>query len=220
MSVEVGSRVVIYGAGGHARVCLDVLLEDPGAVVVAAVTDDGVGRDDLGVPVVAASTLPDITQGKRATTVCVAIGDNRSRQRITEKLTQSGHSVTAAISRSAWLAPSVRLGAGVQMLPGAIVMAATTLGDGVIVNTNASIDHDCTVGDYVHVAPGVAIAGGVTIGRRTLIGIGARVLPGVTIGDDVVVGGGAVVVHDVADGVTVVGNPARPIGQRRVGDET
>lgn len=219
MSDRAASRVVIYGAGGHARVCLDVLLERPDAVVVAAVTDDGGGRDDLGVPVLAATALVDLTQSSSDTTVCVAVGDNLTRQQIVKKLTQSGHAVTGAISRSAWLAPSVALGVGVQMLPGSIVMAATTLGDGVIVNTNASIDHDCVVGDYAHVAPGVAIAGGVTIGRRTLIGIGARVLPGVTIGDDVVVGGGAVVVSDVADGVTVVGNPARPIERTRAGDE-
>ncbi len=220
MSDEVASRVVIYGAGGHARVCLDVLLEAPGTVVVAAVTDEGTGRDDLGVPVMEMSALSDLTNSGDETTICVAVGDNLTRQRIVKNLTLSGHLVTGAISRLAWLAPSVSHGAGVQVLPGAIVMAATTLGDGVIVNTNASIDHDCTVGDYVHVAPGVAIAGGVTIGQRTLIGIGARVLPGVTIGDDVVVGGGAVVVRDVADGMTVVGNPARPIERPRDGDDS
>jgi maltose O-acetyltransferase len=47
--------------------------------------------------------------------------------------------------------------------------------------------------------------------------LGARVtvLPGVTIGRGAAVGAGAVVTKDVAEGATVVGNPAREIGRRR-----
>lgn len=53
----------------------------------------------------------------------------------------------------------------------------------------------------------------VHIGRNVWIGGGAIVLPGVTIGDGAVVGAGAVVTRDVPDGVTVAGNPARPISR-------
>lgn len=49
------------------------------------------------------------------------------------------------------------------------------------------------------------------IGRNVWIGGGAIILPGVTLGDDVVVGAGAVVTRDVAPGLTVAGNPARPL---------
>ncbi len=47
--------------------------------------------------------------------------------------------------------------------------------------------------------------------RRAALGTGAVILPGVTIGAGAIVGAGAVVTRDVPDGVTVVGNPARPI---------
>lgn len=43
------------------------------------------------------------------------------------------------------------------------------------------------------------------------IGSNATILSGVTIGRSSIVGAGAVVTRDVADGVTVAGNPARPI---------
>jgi acetyltransferase-like isoleucine patch superfamily enzyme len=46
---------------------------------------------------------------------------------------------------------------------------------------------------------------------RAAVGTGAIILPGVTIGAGATVGAGAVVTKDVADGETVVGNPARPI---------
>lgn len=51
--------------------------------------------------------------------------------------------------------------------------------------------------------------------RRAAVGTGAVILPGVTIGAGATVGAGAVVTNDVADGETVVGNPARPMISRK-----
>ncbi|QYF96081.1 hypothetical protein KY495_15080 [Massilia sp. PAMC28688] len=53
----------------------------------------------------------------------------------------------------------------------------------------------------------------VVIGNNVWIGAGALILPGVTIGDHAIIGAGAVVTRDVADGVTVAGNPARAINK-------
>lgn len=50
-----------------------------------------------------------------------------------------------------------------------------------------------------------------TVGSNVVIGAGARVLGDVTLGDGCRVGANAVVTCDVADGVTVVGIPARPV---------
>jgi len=192
--------------------CIEALREQPGIEVVGAVSNDATGRDQLGIPVLGRqSDLGNITQSENINAFCVAIGANRVRQDLVEKLTQSGHSNAKVISGTAVISPSADLGDGVQVMPAAVVTAMASIGEGTIVNTNASVDHDAQVGDYVHIAPGVAIAGDVTIGDRTLIGIGARVLPGLTIGSDVVVGAGAVVIDDVPSGQTVVGVPARPI---------
>jgi UDP-2-acetamido-3-amino-2,3-dideoxy-glucuronate N-acetyltransferase len=48
--------------------------------------------------------------------------------------------------------------------------------------------------------------------RGASIGSGATILCGVTVGERAVVGAGAVVTKDVADGATVIGNPAREVG--------
>ena len=49
--------------------------------------------------------------------------------------------------------------------------------------------------------------------RGAALGTGSVILPGLTIGVGAIVGAGAVVTRDVPDGVTVVGNPARQIGE-------
>jgi acetyltransferase-like isoleucine patch superfamily enzyme len=50
--------------------------------------------------------------------------------------------------------------------------------------------------------------------RRASIGSNATILCGVKIGEGAMVGAGSVVTHDVPPGITVAGNPARPIRQK------
>ena len=208
-------KVLLIGAGGHARVCVEALLDMGDAEIVGAVSRDGSGVAGLGIsPIWPESELAIATESSEANTFCVAIGDNATRRRFGTDLTESGHSLTQAISASAVVSRTAVLGAGVQLIAGSVVNAATTIGEGVIVNTNASVDHDCTIGDYVHIGPGAVLGGSVTVGDDVMIGLGARVLPGITIGAGAIVGAGAVVTRNVQAGSTVVGVPARPIDRR------
>jgi maltose O-acetyltransferase len=86
--------------------------------------------------------------------------------------------------------------------------AATAIGPGVQILT---ADHPR---DPVQRRTGQESGQPIHIGANVWIGGGAIILPGVTIGDDAVIGAGAVVTRDVAAGVTVVGNPARPVAPK------
>lgn len=208
----VSLNVILMGAGGHARVCLEALQDDERNVIVGALSHDGSGIADLGIEMLGREIdLVDVMSRLGIDAAFVAVGDNVARQRVAQRCLDAGLVLTTAVSRYAMLSRTATIGAGAAILPGAVVNAATTIGEGTIVNTNASVDHDGSVGQYVHIAPGVAIGGTVTIGDLAMIGTGARVLPGLTVGERATVGAGAVVRHDVPAGVTVVGVPARPI---------
>ncbi len=144
-------------------------------------------------------------------TFVVAFGDNAKRLAVHARLTSSGLGPTTLVHPGATISSYARIGAGSVVLAGACVVIGAQVGEAVIVNTAASVDHDCVLGDGVHVSPGAHLAGAVRVGDRSWIGIGAVVRQGICIGRDAVIGAGAVVVADVADGVTVVGNPARPL---------
>lgn len=204
-------KVVVFGAGGHAKVIISTILEAGDSV--EGVYDDHAekhGRKVLGVevlgPIVEASPFPDVF-------AILAIGDNRVRHELAQKLL--GWQWATIRHPRAYVHTTAKIGRGTAVLAGAIVQPEAEIGDHVIVNTGASVDHDCRIGDFVHLAPGVRLAGEVTVGEGALIGIGASVLPGVRIGAWAVVGAGAVVTEDVAPGITVVGVPARPLEKKQ-----
>lgn len=199
--------MLLIGAGGHARVCLEALLDNPRLDVVGAVSSDRIGVPDLGVLVLGSDDeAAAIADRHGASAVFVAIGDNTVREAVAAR---SHLTLVNAVSRFSMVSRSAELGEGVALLPGSIVNANTAIGSRTIVNTGASVDHDCVIGETVHIAPGVAIGGGVQIGDRAFVGLGARVIPGISIGADAVVGAGAVVIRDVPAGAVVVGVPAR-----------
>jgi len=201
-------RVLVVGAGGHARVCIEALL-DGGYEVLGCVSADGVGAVGLPRPVLGRTDdLVGVASSVGATHAFVAVGDNATRERLAGECGRASLPLATAISRFAMVSPSAEVGDGAAVLAGAVVNAAAVVGRGAVLNTRCSVDHDNVVGAFAHVSVGVSLGGSVSIGARALVGIGSTVLPGLQVGDDAVIGGGAVVVRDVPAGVTVVGVPA------------
>ena len=205
-------RVLILGAGGHAQVVADILLQmaSSGAdLQPAGYLDDDpdlVGQQIQGLPVLGSlSRLPEIAHDA----VIVAIGDNRTRFRVFSEQEQKRECFVAACHPSAVVAPGVQIGSGTAICAGVVINPGSVIGSNVILNTGCTVDHHCRIQDHAHIAPGVHLGGAVRVGEGTLVGIGANVMPQCRIGSWTVVGGGALVRHDLPDGVVAAGLPAR-----------
>ncbi|HYE72287.1 MAG TPA: acetyltransferase [Blastocatellia bacterium] len=208
-------KVVIIGAGGHAQVVADALLRAREAGIVKAqpigFLDDNTqltGKEILGMSVIGSIKLLKEVEHNA---VVVAIGDNATRELISNQLQSTGERLLTVRHPSATIAPDVKIGDGVMISAGVIINTGSVIGDNVILNTGCTIDHHNQIGSYVHVAPGVHLAGEVAIGEGTLVGIGATVLPQRRIGARCIIGGGAVVTCNLDDGQLAVGIPARVI---------
>lgn len=205
-------RVIVVGAGGHAKVVIDVLRA--AGHEVAAVFDDDAGRHGdafRGATIVGA--IDGVEAHAALTGHChfvVAIGDNAVRLRIGRRLEAAGLRGLAVAHPSAVLGPGVIVGSGTVVMPGACVNADTRIGAHAILNTGVRVDHDCIVGDGAHLAPGAVLCGNVHAGEQAFVGAGATVIPGMGIGVRACVGAGAAVVRPVADDSKVRGVPARP----------
>lgn len=208
--------LVIWGGTGHARVIREAL--DPKKWCVIAVFDQRtISSPFEDVPLFVG--VNGFARWKREQptspriTACVAIGgsDGKSRLDTADFLESQGLNLINIIHRSGFMATTATCNDGCQVLAKAAVCTNVRLGRAVIVNTASSVDHDCVIGDGVHIAPGAHLAGEVVVGACAFIGIGAVILPRIHIGAGAIVGAGAVVTKDVPPGMTVVGNPARPI---------
>jgi len=193
---------IVYGASGHGKVILDIL--EANGIAVAQVWDDNPKSQLLGVNVI----HPDINIQGVNSKIIIAIGDNKTRKLIAERL-QGKCKFTNAIHPSAYISKYTTIQAGTAVMANVVVNAATKIGSHVIINTAAVVEHDCKLADYVHISPNATLCGGVSVGEGTHIGAGATIIPGIHIGNWCVVGAGAVVIRDVPDNCIVVGNPAR-----------
>ncbi len=204
-------RLIVVGAGGHARVVIDAV-EKQGRYEIAGVLDDAAsapGTAVLGYPVLGGREM--LGRAGLPERAIVAIGMPAARGAWIAHLADKGFELPAIVHPHASVGRGVEIGWGSVVFAGAVVNSGTRIGRGVIVNTGASVDHDCELGDLVHVAPGAHLAGGVRVGERAHIGIGACVIQGLEIGADAVIGAGAAVLCSIASGTTAVGVPARPL---------
>jgi sugar O-acyltransferase (sialic acid O-acetyltransferase NeuD family) len=205
--------VIVIGAGGHAKVVADALLTIGYDVLGYTDTDPAKwGSTVLGRPVIGND---DTISEHEAISVLLANGIGSTcnlqlRRGTYLRFTNSGYQFATFTHPRATVAISAHLGAGVQVLAGAVVQAGAFIGDNSIINTGALIDHDCVIGQHCHIAPGCVLSGDVVIGDESHIGTGASIRQSVKLGRQTVVGVGAAVVSNFDGGGTLVGVPARP----------
>lgn len=197
-------RLVVIGAGGHAKVVVDAA-RLAGFVVSGVLGRPGDPSDVLGVPVITDSRLV------LAERFIVAIGDNAARAHAFDAWVQAGLEPATVVHPSAVIARGVVMGPGTFVAAGVVVNVDARIGSDVILNTGCTVDHDCEVGDHALIGPAASLCGGARIGEGTLLGAGAAVLPRCEVGSWSVVGAGAAVTRNLPDRGVYVGVPARRV---------
>jgi sugar O-acyltransferase (sialic acid O-acetyltransferase NeuD family) len=209
-------KVVGVGAGGHAKVVIEILRQLPDCEIVGLIDPrpELWQTELLGIKVLGDDRLLPELRGRGIDHAFIGlgtIGDTTARRELYHKVVNCGFQIASAVDQTARVSPSANLGAGITVMAGAIINAAAHLGINVIVNTAAIVEHDCTIGDHVHIATGARLSGGVIVHEGAHIGLGAIIRQRIKIGRDAIVGAGAVVVKDVSPGTTVVGVPAKQL---------
>jgi UDP-2-acetamido-3-amino-2,3-dideoxy-glucuronate N-acetyltransferase len=120
--------------------------------------------------------------------------------------------INTVIGSGCWVGKRVTIGHGTRIQHGAFIPNDTVIGTHVFIGPNVTMTDDKRpkAGNHAYRPEPPILKDGCSIGA------GAVLLPGVTIGSGALVGAGAVVTQDVADGVTVVGIPARTLTHNSV----
>ncbi|KGJ94238.1 acetyltransferase [Thalassotalea sp. ND16A] len=157
------SSLIIVGAGGHGQAVAD-LAESTGEYEEICFVDDCFPERNkaLGKDIVA-KTESLFTEELEFNAVFVAIGNNKIRKAIIERIKDSELSLVSLIHPNARLSKYAEVDDGVAVMAGAVVGTNARLKLGALVNANATVDHDCVLHEYAHIGVGVQLAGGVEV---------------------------------------------------------
>jgi sugar O-acyltransferase (sialic acid O-acetyltransferase NeuD family) len=197
------ASILLVGAGGHARVCIDVI-EREGHFAIAGLVGLAaeVGNRVLGYPVLGTdkNLTSLLTEHAHALVAVGQIKTPEPRMRIFELLERSSCASPPIISPQAYVSPHATLGAGTIVMPGAVINAGASVGRNCIINSQALVEHDAIVEDHCHIATAAVINGGTVIGTGTFIGSGSVVRESVQLRPRCVIGMGQRILKDCADG--------------------
>lgn len=203
-------KVVIIGAGGHAKVIADIIHKSKDRLL--GFLDDNLekGKKVISEYEVIGKIEECLQLRKQDENIefVVAIGNNKVRKEISNKYELKYYTA---------IHPSTQIGIDVEFQEGTVVMAnacinsSTKIGKHCIINTGAIIEHDNNIENYVHISPNACLAGTVRVGENTHIGIGAVVKNNIEICNNCIIGAGAAVVKNIIEEGTYVGVPVKKV---------
>lgn len=198
--------VIVVGAGGHARVLIDVLQRCGREMIGLTDPSRKIGEDCYGVEVLGddsalLSYSPDEIELVNG---LGSIPGVDIRWKVAADFRSKGYRFAQVVHPSAIIGCDVSLGEGVQIMAGTVIQPGVSIGDFSIINTGATVDHDCRIGRMCHLAPGVTLSGTVDLGDYTHVGTGASIVQGITVGSNCVIAAGSVVYTDIPDNVTFI----------------
>lgn len=201
-------KVIIIGAGGHAKVIADII-EKSGDQIVGFL-DDKIEKNTIIVKdykvIGDLNSRFSLSIANKDYEFIIAIGDNKKREEISKSPNLKFYTA---------IHPSAQIGLDVEIEEGTVIMAhvcinsSSRVGKHCIINTGAIIEHDNIIENFVHISPNATLGGTVKVGENTHIGIGSVVKNNITICQNCTVGAGAVVVKNIIEEGTYIGVPAR-----------
>lgn len=198
--------VVIFGAGGHGGMCIDIVQAAGDLNIVGLLDGDRTKKTYMGYQVLGPEALiPTLVErGLKKLIIGIGfVGNLPKRQKMYFRMKDYGLELPSVIHPNALIEPSAVLGEGLQVMAGAVIGSNARVEDNCIVNCNSVVSHDCIIGHSTHITPGAVLAGHITIGERCTIGMASTAYIGVKIADDCTLSNGVHVFKDLEKGTLV-----------------
>lgn len=211
-------NILIYGASGHARTILDIILKKEKYIVKGFIDSfKPLGEEIYGYQVIGnLETLPHLIKKHAIYGIIIAIGDNSTRIKAYETIKSINNKLKfiSAIHPNAIIAKDVVIPQGTVVMAGVIINPNAKIGEFCILNTKACLEHDSTMADFSSLASAVTTGGNVSIGFASAICISATIIQNVCIGKHTVIGAASLVLNSIGDYKKAFGVPINTVTDR------
>jgi len=195
---KIMNRIVLIGAGGHAKTCVDVI-EQEKKFKISFLLDKQIKKKKLfKYNIIKEEKFTN--SKKKIKYIFIAIGqikDSKIRETKFNKFKKLGYSFPIIKSPNAYVSKNSNIKEGTLIAHGCIINSGVDVGHNTIINNRVLLDHDVSVGNNSHISTGAIINGNVKIGSNTFIGSGTIIRENVTIGKNCIIGAGLIIKKDI-----------------------
>lgn len=181
--------ILIYGIGGHAGMCIDIINSNSDYNLIGFVDDDKSTDEVYNLKYW--GTIDNIDQliefGLKNIVIGIGFISNLKAKESVFLNLKWKINIPTIIHRSAIIEPTAKIGVGCQIMAGAIIGSNVSIKNNCIVNSGAIISHNSVINDSSHITPGAVIAGHVSVGKRVTIGMCSSIYIGLAIKDDEII---------------------------------
>lgn len=162
-------NLLILGAGGHGRCCLDIARASGLYGKISFLDDAAVGSRINDAQII--DSLEALARyDEEYSDVFVAIGHGLTRAKLMKKAEDLGYEIVSLISKECHVSPYATLEKGIVLFPGAVVEANAIVGEGAIVAANATINHDARLEAYSLVNSNSVIRPNAIVKKYAMVG--------------------------------------------------
>ena len=178
----------IIGGGGHSLVVIDAIFSNKNLNYIIHLFDDDKNcRVNLSYKdnekIIYKGVIDDFFNNDNliiGNDFFVAIGNNKVRMELTNKLNCRGNLISIAHKNST-ISENTSISGGVFIGANSVIHPMSRLKKGVIVNTSAVIEHEAIISEFCHVSPGAIVLGGAKVERLSWVGANSIILNNISI---------------------------------------
>ena len=204
-------KIVIIGAGQHARVVLYNIEEQNKYEVIGFLDSDdnrigNIFEEKKILGNYQKENLREFSKKIGTNKFFIGFGNMKYRKKVFDYFINNGWEAVNIIHPDAVVSKNARLGKGILIECGCLITPNPVIGNNVVVHTGSQVNHD-----NVYIASGVILSGGIKIGENTLLDDGVIITLGCSVGKNSLIGAGAVVTKNIPDKVVAYGSPCKVI---------
>lgn len=169
------NKIVIIGAGGHAKVVCDAIMSKNEYTIygfVDVILPVGTTVINNYKVIAHEDNISDLIS--QVDFFIVAVGNNAVRKKIFNSIKEILKPATI-IHSSAVIGSDVLIGEGTVVLANVVINASSKIGENAIINARSIIDHDCVIGNDVHLSIGTMVGSHSNINNEYLSKIGESI---------------------------------------------